>query len=182
MKVFNAQRARAKRPLPLWIDAFHRDTQHLAADEVGAYFLILMAMWSRETCDLPDDNSRLAKICRVSKRLWDGRMDAVLRPFFSSESGSLISKRLRAEAARVEARVFDTSGNRNIPMQIRAAVVARDGGVCRYCGDVSGPFHLDHVQPFSRGGEHTHENLVVACVACNLAKGSRTAKEMGWQQ
>lgn len=99
---FNAAAARAKRPCPLWVDAFIRDTQHLAADEVGAYMLILMAMWSRESCDYPDDDHRLARVCRVSLRLWKSRIGPALRPFFQTAGGGIISKRLRKEAAYVE--------------------------------------------------------------------------------
>ncbi len=39
---FNPQRARTKRPLPLWVEAFHTKTRHLSADEIGAYMMILM--------------------------------------------------------------------------------------------------------------------------------------------
>lgn len=104
-RTFNAKSARAKRPCPLWVDAFQRDTQHLGADEVGAYMLILMSMWTREACDFPDDDARLARICRVSTRLWRSRIGPVLRPFFQSVDGMLISKRLREEAAYTERQV-----------------------------------------------------------------------------
>lgn len=99
---FNAARARAKRPCPLWVDAFQRDTQHLAADEVGAYMLLLMAMWTREGCDFPDDDRRLAAVCRVSPRLWKARIGPVIREFLTAENGALTQKRLREEATYVE--------------------------------------------------------------------------------
>lgn len=89
----------------MWIDAFQRDTQHLAADEVGAYMLILMAMWTRETCDFPDDDRRLAAVSRVSPRLWKSRIGPVIREFFNAENGALISQRLRKEATYVERQV-----------------------------------------------------------------------------
>lgn len=99
---FNAASARSKRPCPLWVDAFQRDTQHLGADEVGVYMLLLMAMWTRESCDLPDDATRLAKVGRISKRLWDSRIGPVIMPFFRVENGQVRSKRLRLEASYVE--------------------------------------------------------------------------------
>ena len=64
-----------------------------------------------------------------------------------------------------------------IPSDIRAAVLDRDGEVCVYCGDTEGPFHIDHVHPWSRGGLHTMANLAVACATCNLAKGAKTVAE-----
>lgn len=106
---FNAKAARAKRPCPLWVDAFQRDTQHLGADEVGAYMLILMAMWTRESCDFPDDDRRLAQVARVSLRLWTSRIGPVVKAFFKSADGVVTSKRLREEATYVEREVQNQS-------------------------------------------------------------------------
>jgi 5-methylcytosine-specific restriction endonuclease McrA len=36
---------------------------------------------------------------------------------------------------------------------------------------------LDHVQPLSRGGHHTPENVKVCCEACNMAKDNKTLAE-----
>jgi len=61
----------------------------------------------------------------------------------------------------------------------RRNVLARDGHVCQYCGRHL-PNHLlslDHVVPRSRGGEATWENIVCACLACNIKKGGRTPHE-----
>ncbi|MCA0204315.1 MAG: DUF1376 domain-containing protein [Proteobacteria bacterium] len=102
---FNAKASRAKRPCPLWVDAFQRDTQHLEADEIGAYMLLLMAMWTRESCDFPNDDTRLARVCRVSLRLWKSRVGPVLRDFLKAEGDVLVSKRLRQEAEYVETEV-----------------------------------------------------------------------------
>ena len=99
---FDAKRSRAKRPCPVWVDAFLRDTQELEADEIGAYFLILMAMWVRPSCDFPDDERKLARVCRVSARLWRSRIGPTILPFFIVEDGVVSSKRLRQEAAFVE--------------------------------------------------------------------------------
>lgn len=55
----------------------------------------------------------------------------------------------------------------------------RDGGRCQYC-NVHLPLEiatLDHVVPKSRGGNHSWENLALACGPCNLRKGSRTPCE-----
>lgn len=65
---------------------------------------------------------------------------------------------------------------RGIPIEIRRAVVERDGAVCAYCKGTEGPFALDHIHPFSRGGLHTVENLTVACSTCNSSKGDKLLK------
>lgn len=99
---FNARAARAKRPMPIWADAFHRETQHLAADELGALLMLLLAMWSRESCDLPDDDARLARIARVSLTQWKRRIGPSVRALLRTEGGFIFSKRLQKEADFVE--------------------------------------------------------------------------------
>ena len=64
-----------------------------------------------------------------------------------------------------------------VPLDIQRAVFRRDGRRCAYCGSIKGPFHLDHVLPWSRGGQHTVENLTVACQPCNTAKSDMTLDE-----
>lgn len=57
----------------------------------------------------------------------------------------------------------------------RFSVHERDGGICHICGrpvEVS-DFHLDHIIPVSRGGEHILSNVAVAHPFCNQSKGAR---------
>ena len=58
---------------------------------------------------------------------------------------------------------------RRRPPLHRRAVFARDAFVCQYCGTRAEC--IDHVHPRSRGGEHTWENVVACCRACNVGKG-----------
>jgi len=62
----------------------------------------------------------------------------------------------------------------------RFNVFLRDRFVCQYCGGRFSPEHLtfDHVQPRSRGGRTTWENVVTACSECNLRKGDRLPREI----
>lgn len=60
-----------------------------------------------------------------------------------------------------------------LPSGLRIQVLMRDKYQCRYCGSLKGPFHVDHVQPWSKGGTDTDDNLVTACIRCNLRKGSK---------
>lgn len=66
-----------------------------------------------------------------------------------------------------------------IQVDVRRAVLIRDGRICRYCTSTDGPFHFDHVVPWSRGGQSNLENIAVACESCNLKKGAKTPAE--WQ-
>ena len=58
-------------------------------------------------------------------------------------------------------------------------IILRDKRTCQYCGTQKGPFTVDHIIPKSRGGKETWENLVCACVKCNLKKGDLTPEEAG---
>jgi 5-methylcytosine-specific restriction endonuclease McrA len=61
----------------------------------------------------------------------------------------------------------------------RHTILARDGHRCQYCGRrlPSAQLSLDHVNPRSRGGRTSWDNVVCACLACNVKKGGRTPKE-----
>ena len=59
----------------------------------------------------------------------------------------------------------------------RRALFARDSWRCVYCGSAGGRLTLDHVQPRSRGGESSWENVVTSCAPCNHRKGNRTLQE-----
>ncbi len=58
-------------------------------------------------------------------------------------------------------------------------IILRDRRTCQYCGSQKGPFTVDHVIPKSRGGKDVWENLVCACLKCNLRKGDLTPEEAG---
>ena len=61
----------------------------------------------------------------------------------------------------------------------RHTVLARDGHSCQYCGHrlPEAQLSMDHVIPRSRGGRTTWDNVVCACLPCNVRKGGRTPKE-----
>ncbi|HEY4311193.1 MAG TPA: HNH endonuclease [Pirellulales bacterium] len=61
----------------------------------------------------------------------------------------------------------------------RRNIFARDGNRCQYCGRKfpTSELSLDHVNPRSRGGETSWENIVCSCVKCNVKKGGRTPQE-----
>ncbi len=51
-------------------------------------------------------------------------------------------------------------------------VMAAEWGGCAYCGAADRPLQRDCVQPISRGGRYTFENVVPACASCNASKGN----------
>ena len=61
----------------------------------------------------------------------------------------------------------------------RRNIFARDNNQCQYCGKrfPTTELSLDHVLPRSQGGQSTWENIVCACIRCNVRKGGRTPKQ-----
>lgn len=68
---------------------------------------------------------------------------------------------------------------KNVVKFNRRNIFLRDENRCQYCGHRF-PTHqlsLDHVVPRSRGGQTNWENIVCACLRCNVRKGGRTPHE-----
>lgn len=61
----------------------------------------------------------------------------------------------------------------------RLEVFNRDRYTCQYCGKETRQLTLDHVIPRYRGGQHTWENVVSACMSCNRRKAGKTPQEAG---
>jgi 5-methylcytosine-specific restriction endonuclease McrA len=66
---------------------------------------------------------------------------------------------------------------KEIPLT-RRNVLHRDSHTCQYCG-FKEDLTIDHIIPRSRGGIDEWDNVVTACVRCNIRKGNRTPKEAG---
>lgn len=67
---------------------------------------------------------------------------------------------------------------KSIPLT-RKNLMHRDKYTCQYCGKTGGDLTVDHIMPRSRGGRDEWENVVVACLKCNVSKGNRTPEEAG---
>jgi 5-methylcytosine-specific restriction endonuclease McrA len=91
---------------------------------------------------------------------------------------------VRTVSSEIQApRVIRLTGFDRMPRQTikfnRRNIFARDNNQCQYCGKKfpTSELSLDHVSPRSQGGVASWENIVCACVACNVKKGGRTPKE-----
>lgn len=56
----------------------------------------------------------------------------------------------------------------------RREILRRDNHCCQYCGSRK-HLTIDHVLPRSRGGTHSWDNVVIACMQCNSIKGDLLA-------
>lgn len=66
----------------------------------------------------------------------------------------------------------ESDAGRKVPTWMREAVLLRDGSRCLMCGRTD-DLQMDHIVPWSRGGETTVDNLQPLCGPCNRAKGAR---------
>ena len=66
---------------------------------------------------------------------------------------------------------------RDISDRMRFRILLRDGFTCKKCGrsplkSLGVELHVDHILPWSKGGETVVENLETKCEKCNLGKGN----------
>lgn len=61
----------------------------------------------------------------------------------------------------------------------RMGIFHRDNYTCQYCAQEGNELTLDHVIPRHRGGEHTWENIVSACIPCNRHKAGKSPQQAG---
>jgi len=61
----------------------------------------------------------------------------------------------------------------------RRNIFARDRNRCQYCGKryPTSELSLDHIIPRSMGGQSVWENIVCACLTCNVKNGGRTPQQ-----
>ena len=70
----------------------------------------------------------------------------------------------------------DMLKRRRHPRFTKFNLYLRDEASCQYCSTPlqRNQITLDHVQPVSKGGKTSWENIVLACGPCNSRKGNRT--------
>lgn len=82
--------------IPVFPDAYLRDTTHLTTEEHGAYFLLLMAAWGSDDCGIPYDEKRLAALVKMPVAKWRKIAPTILE-FWTQDRGRLYQKRLHKE-------------------------------------------------------------------------------------
>jgi len=105
----------SERPfMQLYVSDFVGDTLPLSTEQIGAYMLILMAMWNAGG-RLPDDDAKLARVARLSLKRWRA-ISVDLLSFFEREAGEIGHKRLTRELHKAQGK-----------SEARAAAGARGG-------------------------------------------------------
>ena len=125
--------------LPLWVDAYIADTDHLSDAEHGRYLCLLMLMWRLPGCRIPNDDEWIARRFRRSVEAVKSELRPIIAEFCQSDGNWITQKRLMKEhdyckrkraAATVSAKVrwdkektscegnADTHNGRNAPIPI----------------------------------------------------------------
>lgn len=77
--------------------------------------------------------------------------------------------------SNIEKNINVNKSPRNINWRLRALVLMRDGASCQMCGATpqsGAKLHVDHIIPWSKGGETTLKNLQSLCEKCNIGKSN----------
>lgn len=91
----------SERPfMQLYVSDFLGDTLHLSTELVGAYLLLLMAMWNAGG-SLPDDEAKLARVARMTVKKWRA-VSPDLMSFFDVSEGKVQHHRLTKEFQKSE--------------------------------------------------------------------------------
>lgn len=86
----------SERPfMQLYVSDFVGDTLLLSTEHIGAYLLLLIALWNADGT-LPDDEKKLARCARLTIKKWR-TASAELSPFFIIENGTWSHGRLTKE-------------------------------------------------------------------------------------
>ncbi|ESY99997.1 hypothetical protein X738_12385 [Mesorhizobium sp. LNHC209A00] len=108
-------RGMSERPfMQLYVSDFVGDTLQLSTEQIGAYMLLLMAMWNAGG-SLPEDDARLARVARLPLKRWRA-ISAELLAFFEREGDEIGHKRLTKELCKAR-----------LKCEARAAAGARGG-------------------------------------------------------
>lgn len=105
------------------------------------------------------------------RRRFGGWVNACVKFIEHQMGGSLKSEESAPPTATITA-----AAKRQIPLGLRLKVLDRDGYACILCGKTPALhrgviLHVDHRQPFAKGGKTELGNLQTLCSDCNLGKG-----------
>jgi len=110
---------------------------------------------------------------------WRPALGAFVRHINQPSSIDTIQTGNNQEPSQNHEAVTTSSSPRSISLSLRYKVLCRDHFRCAICGrspakDHRVELHVDHIVPWSKGGQNTEANLRTLCFDCNLGKGDKT--------
>ena len=103
-----------------------------------------------------------------------GSWNKALKAFIAYIDNSSEPKKIMIEKP-IEGKRNSARTSRKINWWLRATVLIRDNCICKMCGaspakNSSVVLHVDHINPWYKGGETILENLQTLCSVCNVGK------------
>jgi 5-methylcytosine-specific restriction endonuclease McrA len=85
-------------------------------------------------------------------------------------------KRKAVERASRRATTSFSAAERALVYQ---ALIGQQNGRCLYCREtlIGDNYHIDHMKPIARIGDHTLSNMCISCIQCNKEKHNKTLDE-----
>jgi hypothetical protein len=93
-----------------------------------------------------------------------------------------ICQKMKKQANAISEKPIDTEKELDYynVAENKSKIFERDEYKCYYCKKQLTRFSatLDHIQPVSRGGDNSYNNLVTSCLHCNSSRGNRPVSEI----
>lgn len=115
------------------------------------------------------------EIIRIKHRAWrDANKDIAESATRAWKAKNPDNGRLHTAKRRARKKANGGRLSRGIVKRLMLA----QSSLCAYCSaQLQFGYHIDHIQPLSRGGEHTDANVQLTCTACNMRKHNKTHEE-----
>jgi hypothetical protein len=109
---------------------------------------------------------------------WRAALTAFVKQVNEPNKDPVESSLIETSRDNINEQVLDTPAPRTIPLALRYKILCRDKFRCVACGaspakDLDVELHVDHIHPWSRGGQNIEDNLRTLCFKCNLGKGDK---------
>lgn len=107
---------------------------------------------------------------------WRKALEAFVK-YVNEDEPEQVSKKKPSISIDSEVKILIRKTKRNINWRLRFIVMKRDDFKCKSCGrspatDPSIILHVDHIKPWSQGGETKLDNLQTLCSVCNIGKSN----------
>ena len=154
------------------IDLEAKQIRNISTEEL---FSNLIEVWTK-IGKQPTYRDLTANISRYSSNTYQHRFGSwnnALRSFIAFVNGADIESYNTSDLKTKNKSTRRTT--RDINWRLRAKILIKNNCICQMCGasPAKSPdviLHVDHIKPWSKGGETIEENLRTLCHVCNIGK------------
>jgi 5-methylcytosine-specific restriction endonuclease McrA len=100
----------------------------------------------------------------VKRRIADGRANQSVKAY----------RKNNPDKAREWSSTRQKRKTGRLPKGTVKSIGDRQKWLCVYCNiDISSKYHVDHIHPLSKGGQHVPNNIQLTCPSCNVKKSNK---------